>query len=445
MDITMIYNRGINHYLKKNHEDVIETTEILEQFFNHISSCSIELQELLSNIIPAHTNLNDCYTALRAFKQKEPTLTIIVLCKNEERCIRRCLTSIFHEITNNDEVIVIDTGSTDGSLKIISDFSAVNLIKCEWKNDFSEIRNIGISEARNKWIFFIDADEELKAQTLAELKQVLNIIEWLGISAITIAPTIINHNNTVAQGVRRIIKKDSNIKYYGSVHEELRRDATFLGKDVNYISLDNVILFHDGYQKVIIEKKNKSEIYYRGLLHMISIEPMHPRWLYFLCRDNKDTLTSQEYEKKLVEIINLSGSEDAFKNYKVRAMSLLVAFYLDKHNLNNASYYLEQLKKLVPRLSDVMYYETIINYIITKQRMVQNLNQLIEYRQSHNVDYGSLDSRLYHIDYLIALLLFEAEKYKSAFELYDQLREKNGIDYLQNYKSLFEILQYYFS
>ena len=71
------------------------------------------------------------------------------------------------------------------------------------------------------------------------------------------------------------------------------------------------------------------------------------------------------------------------------------------------------------------------------------LNKLIFYRQSHDIDYGSLHSRLYHIDYLIALLFFEIGEYKHSFDTYSKLGKRNGRDYLSNYEPLYTLLQLY--
>lgn len=440
----MFYSKGINNYLSKKYGDISGKSNLLDIFFNHISSYSQNLNVFLDENEPSDDESKKYYNLLQNFSYDLPNITIIVLCKNEERCLKRCLKSISTQISHNDEVIVIDTGSTDESLNIIARFSFVNLICETWDNNFSRIRNLGIENAKNNWIFFIDADEQLENESLLNLKQALNIVDWLNINSIAIAPTIVNHNHLTVQGVRRVLKKTSNIKYYGTVHEELRINPSLLGTDVSYFSLDNVILFHDGYQPSVIAQKNKIELYHNGLVHMITEEPMHPRWLYFFSRDNKSTLSSVEYEQILKKIINLCSYDENFKFYKIRSLSNLVAFYLNQNDLEKASSTLNVLKDTIPYLSDVLYFECLINYIRSKQQTADNLNTLIEYRKTHCKDYGSLHSELYHIDYLIALFFFDIGEYNQSFTTYHKLQEETGIDYLQNYTLLYNLLKSYF-
>ncbi len=81
-------------------------------------------------------------------------VTGIVLTKNEERNIERCLESI--EWCN--EVIVVDDFSTDNTRKIAENRGAV-VVKRKLNNDFAAQRNFGLEKASNEWALFVDADE----------------------------------------------------------------------------------------------------------------------------------------------------------------------------------------------------------------------------------------------------------------------------------------------
>ncbi|EAC4269032.1 glycosyltransferase, partial [Listeria innocua] len=89
--------------------------------------------------------------------EKEP-ISICIMVKNEERCIKRCIDSI-EKIAK--EIIIIDTGSTDNTISIIEEYAndKIKVFSKEWRNDFSEIRNYAIEKASSEWLVFIDADE----------------------------------------------------------------------------------------------------------------------------------------------------------------------------------------------------------------------------------------------------------------------------------------------
>lgn len=64
-----------------------------------------------------------------------------------------------------NEIILIDTGSTDGTVQIMENFALmdnrISVHEISWENNFSEARNYAISVAKSNWIMFIDADETI--------------------------------------------------------------------------------------------------------------------------------------------------------------------------------------------------------------------------------------------------------------------------------------------
>ncbi len=90
--------------------------------------------------------------------QFSPLVSIVILAKNEERNIRKCLKNLFAQRFFDFEVILIDSGSTDNTLKIASEFPIrTERIK---QKDFhhSQTRNLGISLCKGEYIVFLTAD-----------------------------------------------------------------------------------------------------------------------------------------------------------------------------------------------------------------------------------------------------------------------------------------------
>jgi glycosyltransferase involved in cell wall biosynthesis len=90
---------------------------------------------------------------------KKPRISLCMIVKNEEECLKRCLDSVKDFV---DEIIVVDTGSTDRTVEIAESYGA-RLYHHPWENDFSKHRNQSISYATGDWILQLDADEELFA------------------------------------------------------------------------------------------------------------------------------------------------------------------------------------------------------------------------------------------------------------------------------------------
>ena len=89
-----------------------------------------------------------------------------MIVKNEERVLTACLKSVRALV---DEIIVVDTGSTDRTIEIAEAFGA-RVFRAEWENDFSKARNISLQHATKEWILVLDADEELNIDDHQRLK-----------------------------------------------------------------------------------------------------------------------------------------------------------------------------------------------------------------------------------------------------------------------------------
>jgi glycosyltransferase involved in cell wall biosynthesis len=72
-----------------------------------------------------------------------PKLSLAMIVKNEARCLARCLRSIKHVV---DEIVIVDTGSTDDTIKIAAEFGG-KISHFEWVNDFSAARNFALDQS----------------------------------------------------------------------------------------------------------------------------------------------------------------------------------------------------------------------------------------------------------------------------------------------------------
>ena len=90
-------------------------------------------------------------------------LSAVIITKNEEENIGRCLTSLAFA----DEIIVVDDGSTDKTCKIAADLGA-RVIQHPWAG-FGVQKNIGLDAATHDWVLCIDADEEVSPDLAAEI------------------------------------------------------------------------------------------------------------------------------------------------------------------------------------------------------------------------------------------------------------------------------------
>ncbi len=94
-------------------------------------------------------------------------VSVFILAYNEEKKIEATLESV----TWADEIIVVDSFSTDGTVEICKRFTD-KIIQVEF-NGFGELRNVGVKACSNEWIFSIDSDERCTPEARDEIRRIV--------------------------------------------------------------------------------------------------------------------------------------------------------------------------------------------------------------------------------------------------------------------------------
>ncbi len=169
-------------------------------------------------------------------KDVEDKLSVLVITLNEIKNIDKLVASISFA----DEIIIVDSFSTDGTAEAFEKYKNVKVIQHEFK-DFSSQRNFAISQATNDWVLFVDADERISDVSRLEIKL-----------------SIKNAYNTVAFGFfRKFIYNDKELKFGG-----FQSDKVYRLFHKNYASYDTSKLVHES---LLI--KGKSELLKNRLTH----------------------------------------------------------------------------------------------------------------------------------------------------------------------------------
>lgn len=96
-------------------------------------------------------------------------LSACMIVRDEEAMLPRCLESFAHEV---DEIIVVDTGSTDRTIEIVRSFGA-HVIEWRWRDDFAAARNVSLEHATGDWCLLVDADNVFPAGEVAKVRRAL--------------------------------------------------------------------------------------------------------------------------------------------------------------------------------------------------------------------------------------------------------------------------------
>ncbi|QDU31276.1 SPBc2 prophage-derived glycosyltransferase SunS [Anatilimnocola aggregata] len=98
-----------------------------------------------------------------------PRLTVLIPCKDEIRHIRACIESV-RPIA--DEILIADSGSTDGTLEAVREMGDCRVIEREYVNS-ANFKNWAIPQAKHEWVMVVDADERVTPELAAEIREVL--------------------------------------------------------------------------------------------------------------------------------------------------------------------------------------------------------------------------------------------------------------------------------
>lgn len=156
-----------------------------------------------------------------------------------------------------DEIIIVDTGSTDTTLEVAKSFDAKIFYKA-WADDFSAPRNFALSQATGDWIIFLDADEYFTELTAENLRSVIEKVDGTKTNGLLIYLVNIDTSNgdkiLDTAFVLRIYRNLRGLEYVGKIHEELRLNGKSL---TNLIPLPPkfLTLNHTGYSATLNKTK----------------------------------------------------------------------------------------------------------------------------------------------------------------------------------------------
>jgi len=146
------------------------------------------------------------------------TISVCMIIKNEAKVLKRCLDSIKDIV---DEIIIVDTGSTDNSVEIALSYTD-NVHHFKWIDDFSAARNYSFSFATKDYIYCADADEfldEINRNKFLELKENLekdtDIVQMYYKNQLSYN-TVYNFDRELRP---KLYRRSRNFLFEGPVHE----------------------------------------------------------------------------------------------------------------------------------------------------------------------------------------------------------------------------------
>jgi tetratricopeptide (TPR) repeat protein len=163
-----------------------------------------------------------------------------MIVRNERAQLGDCLSSVRGLA---DEVIVVDTGSTDGTQALAAEFGAT-VVQTTWADDFSQARNLGLAQARGAWILVLDADEVLLAKDCDAIAALLKGREACTAFRLWQRSSSDGGRTGMIVPIVRLFPNMPQIRYEWPIHEQVETSLERAGVPIEDVRIE---ILHRGY------------------------------------------------------------------------------------------------------------------------------------------------------------------------------------------------------
>jgi glycosyltransferase involved in cell wall biosynthesis/Tfp pilus assembly protein PilF len=176
-----------------------------------------------------------------------------MIVRDEEEMLPQCLAAVAPAV---DEIVIVDTGSTDSTIEIARSFGA-RVIEREWTGSFSDARNASFDAATGDWIVYLDADEVLVDGDAEALRQ-LTGRTWR--EAFFLMETNftgdIEEGTAVTHNAMRVFRNRPEYRFEGRLHEQIAQNLP--GYLPERLESTTVRVSHYGYLGAVRDAREKS-------------------------------------------------------------------------------------------------------------------------------------------------------------------------------------------
>jgi tetratricopeptide (TPR) repeat protein len=204
------------------------------------------------------------------------TLALCMIVKDEQNNLPNTLESVKALV---DEIVILDTGSTDSTVQIAKSYGAKVREGFSWSDDFALARNEALEMVQSDWVLVLDADEILKQEAISKIKKV---IEKPNTLVVNLLRQEIGASQSPYSLVSRLFLKHESIKFtrpYHAIVDDSVSDLLIKEPHWQILELDEVSILHYGYSSDVIAKQNKFERAQKAMEAYLSNEGADP----YLC------------------------------------------------------------------------------------------------------------------------------------------------------------------
>lgn len=306
-------------------------------------------------------------------------ISVIIPVYNVQDYLRECLSSVIHQTLEDIEIICVDDGSTDSSLKILTEYEYLDdriTIIHKSNKGLASTRNFAMKYAKGKYIFFLDSDDNIKLNTLEELYGYAekNKLDFLIFQAINFDSSKKEFFETEYFSMNKL--KNSNLKSvfnYADLGDLIFSiSVTAWQKLYNREFLENIgaqfldgLIFEDNlfFWEVLFNANRISfmpEYFYVRRIHPNSI----------MSYADERFIDSIEVNRLIIEKFREYGVLDNFKHILYDKRFDLTFYRLNQIQDEFKDNYFKELKEDYKKILDDGYYEDYMNILCSRTKAI---------------------------------------------------------------------------
>lgn len=275
------------------------------------------------------------------------SLSLCMIVKNEHDTLSRCLECIKDIV---DEIIIIDTGSTDDTKDIAFKYTD-KVYDFKWCDDFAKARNFSFSKATKEYIMWLDADDIILEKDREKLK-ILKKILTPDIDMVYLKYNLnLDENGIPALSFyrERILKRSKNYKWISPIHEVIEQNGKTLYEDISIT-----------HSKIHVSDPNRNIRIFENMLKQgITLDP---RQTFYYARE---LMYLKRYNESIKTYLSVLENPNSWNQNKISACIDLSNIYLTLNKQEKALDYLfKSFKYDIPQAESCCL---IGNYFISKQ------------------------------------------------------------------------------
>jgi glycosyltransferase involved in cell wall biosynthesis len=357
-------------------------------------------------------------------------LSACLIVKNEEKNLPRCLRSIQAAA---DEIIIVDTGSTDRTVEIARQFDA-KVGFFEWRDDFAAARNASLDMATGDWILQIDADEELWQGDVPLLRNLVSRKDIDHVDSVyVLLKNLRNLPPEVQEGAslpnpqawphalnhfQRLFRRLPHLRFSGIIHEAVM--------EIRCAVVSEISIFHYGYAAGPEVQQRRFERNRRLTLKHIESEPDNPAAYFYAGVTCIQGDLFDEAEQHLLKAVRLLDPKDKQRvHFLLNGLMRLAQIAGERRDFNAMKTYAEWALEHDPeyldpwlRLGEALFH---LGHFWPAERA---LRRYLEIRQELRKDLKPLNYTVLflhsepHAHYLLGRIAEEREDFEAAEQHY---------------------------